>query len=258
MNIKKKIHTLMNLDFKWAFRFYKKRLLMSIRFFFANNRIVSINIDGTNIKLVSSDAYHYSVAKDMSEGNYYEMSLLREWVEHTKKASVIFDFGAYNGLYGLLAAKANPNAKVYLFEIDPIAIKHIEENIRENALENIHLVPKAISSEDGEASFFVGATGGRLRKDGGLIVKTVSYKTLINEFGAPDLIKMDIEGGEASVIPSMKEHLGGKPKIFFELHSFVLDKKEEELVMSSLKDIGYTFSLRPDASLPGVLHYILV
>lgn len=50
----------------------------------------------------------------------YEYETIKIWIELVKKSEVIFDIGAYTGLYSLIAALINNKARVFAFE--PIEI----------------------------------------------------------------------------------------------------------------------------------------
>jgi hypothetical protein len=47
------------------------------------------------------------------------------WKEKAKQSSVIYDIGGFNGVFGLLAAKVNPQARVVIFGADAISARHI-------------------------------------------------------------------------------------------------------------------------------------
>lgn len=66
-------------------------------------------------------------------------------------------------------------------------------------------------------------------------VNTITMDTLVDRFGNPDLIKIDVEGGEWSVFKGMTRHYGGK--IAFEWTLETLTDHEDQL--DYLFELGY-------------------
>ena len=64
---------------------------------------------------------------------------------------------------------------------------------------------------------------------------TITIDTLVKLYGQPDLIKIDVEGGEWSVLRGMTKKYG---KVAFEWTFETMDQHQEQL--SYLKDLGYT------------------
>lgn len=55
-------------------------------------------------------------------------------------APVVFDLCAGSGCIGISVAKLCPNAKVFLFEKSPMALRYCQENIQRNHAQNVELV----------------------------------------------------------------------------------------------------------------------
>ena len=66
-------------------------------------------------------------------------------------------------------------------------------------------------------------------------VNTCTMDWLVEQYGKPDLIKIDVEGAEWSVFRGMTQNYG---KLAFEWTQETLDQHEEQLLY--LKSIGYT------------------
>lgn len=131
----------------------------------------------------------------MSEGSWDELQLLPAWIEKAKQSSLIFDVGGFNGIYGILAAKANPNAKVVIFEPDPTNIEHIISNLALNSVD-AYVVEAAVSDHDGTIKFSAdGSTGSRITS-WGVETRCVTLAS----FGSPELLKIDIEGHELEAL----------------------------------------------------------
>ena len=75
------------------------------------------------------------------------------WTTLCENASVILDIGANTGLYGALAKKFNPSAKVFCFEPAVETFERLKQTVSLNELE-ISCVPLALSNHNGTAEFF--------------------------------------------------------------------------------------------------------
>ena len=148
------------------------------------------------------------------------------------------DIGAFIGptvLYGAHFAK-----KVYAIEPDPIAFKELKKNVSLNPelKEKIELHEKCINSHSGKVRF------GNMLKGGdsisslqfadskiSWIVDGITFDEFIKENKIRDcnFIKVDIEGGEAIVLPSMKNYLKrNKPVLHLSMHPpFFKNAKED-------------------------------
>jgi FkbM family methyltransferase len=194
-----------------------------------------ISIDDTTIKLFFLTRQHYHFAKAEHDGEM-EHDLLRKWL--SLKGSVIYDIGGYNGIYGLLAAKAHPDAQVTIFEPDRTNARHVEINIRKNNLKNCTCVRAAVTDHDGFVSF---SQGGRTKEhivENGYQVTAYSLTSLPKA----DLIKLDVEGAEGRVL----SRLAYLATILLELHddAFLLRYGDtQESVLRIIEEKGLTASL---------------
>jgi len=143
------------------------------------------------------------------------------------------DIGAWIGstvLYGSQMAK-----KCYAFEPDPIAFKILENNILANPnITNIKSYSKAIADHTGKIQIGSNTNMGDsmssiLFNKNALCVDCVSLNTFFKDEDIQDcnFIKMDIEGGEFSVLPASKDFLQQiKPTLYLSLHTpWFSDKK---------------------------------
>ena len=242
--ITKKFHTLLHLDWNWAIRFYKKRF--SHRWHYNKSIILrrkywNVRVSDLNLKFGFFAPYHHSVALGYSMGGY-EPALLK-WREEAPKHKLIYDIGGYAGLYGLVAAKANPSARVVIFEPDPINAKHCELNIALNELRNCSVNRSAVGETVGTIRFEAnGTTGARIGKGNEVPI------TKIDAEESPDLMKVDVEGAESAVFRGARETLKRHPVIFLEVHEWLQDK---DAMWNQLRDEGYS-SVMADGD-----HYLL-
>lgn len=146
-----------------------------------------------------------------------------------RRGSVVLDIGANIGAFALYASAAGAK-RVYAFEPSQEAFDVLCENVRINNLDAI-IVPvnKAVSDVDGQRVRFparsspynrLGLTA-EAALDECLEVGTVTVSTFMrdNGIGHVDLMKMDCEGAEFAVLPSMgRRELAAIDEIRMECH----------------------------------------
>lgn len=157
----------------------------------------------------------------------------------------VFDIGAHVGFYTLLMSRAvGDSGKVFAFEPCPANITDCLAHVRMNHLGNVVVVPAAVGSTPGLASFAAGessTTGKLARVDTDVRVACFTLDELLatGRFLVPDVIKVDVEGAESQVLEGaqtlLRQHA---PTWFVALHS--LDQKHACLRL--LADAGYTVS----------------
>jgi FkbM family methyltransferase len=164
----------------------------------------------------------------------YEMELMAGIADLVAPDSIAYDLGANIGYISLMLARCvGEQGRVYAFEALPSNQERLEQNIQLNKLEEgVIVVPAAVSDRSSVLSFMVAASGGMGKVAGSAGRHTVEYAETIEVNGialddfvylegkpAPDVIKIDIEGGEVLALPGMRRILKEKrPVIFLELH----------------------------------------
>jgi FkbM family methyltransferase len=128
--------------------------------------------------------------------------------ERVQPGDVVFDVGARFGAYSLLASRlVGPSGKVYAFEPDPVARRLLARNVAENQASNVTIVPHAVTARPGSAWLRSPKLGGGstvVSDEGGTLeVEAVSLVSFCDQHSlSPAVIKVDVEGGEASVLTS--------------------------------------------------------
>jgi FkbM family methyltransferase len=141
-------------------------------------------------------------------------ALFTRVVTDLPKESIFFDIGANIGKYTWLAASLRSDLIIHSFEPDLSNFELLQKTKLGCSNKNIHLHCMAISDADGSAAFAVdhvtGATG-TLETDENFTarhyrsksekveVKVSRLSTVVDHFGSPWLIKIDVEGHETSV-----------------------------------------------------------
>ena len=125
-----------------------------------------------------------------------------------KKKPVIFDCGANIGMTTLFFKWLYPKSEIHAFEPDKVTFKLLKHNVAQNKLENVYLYNVALSDKKRKVSLYIdkqqpGSTKmsikfERMPKDK-IFVEACPLSVFIQGKDV-DLLKMDIEGAEMSVV----------------------------------------------------------
>lgn len=170
----------------------------------------------------------------------YEQEKTNIITGNTSEGDVVYDVGAHVGYYSMMMAKyAGPKGRVYSFEPRPLNNGFLRKHIAANHLENINVMDKAVSDVVGELRFNAntGTGTGHLSDTGNIVVNSTTIDTLVGEgMPVPNLIKIDVEGGEIGVLKGAVNTIEkNKPKIIFATHGDELHK----FCVGFLEDRGY-------------------
>jgi FkbM family methyltransferase len=151
----------------------------------------------------------------------------------------IFDCGGHIGMFSLLARSRYPLAQLMIFEPNPNNMEWIRRQVQLNAL-NIEAVQAAVSVREGEALFQdrFSSTGhlfdepttsvseGQEWKSqklgtpmGRYAVRVIDLAALLSQ-RRPErlLLKLDVEGEETHIIPTLFDVFPRETAVFFETH----------------------------------------
>lgn len=187
----------------------------------------------------------------------YEIQKQTEVANHLKPGDVFYDVGANVGFYTLLASKAvGKQGQVYAFEPFPRNIPYIQQHVTLNKLQNVTVYEMAIADHDGLTHFQQGDnnshTTGKVSDNGTLAVKVAALDSLVFKEGLrpPNIIKIDVEGGEYDVLRGAERLLTEKsPIIFLATHGSQIHQQCVEL----LTKINYKIETFPSADGGGEL-----
>ncbi|MBK9734234.1 MAG: FkbM family methyltransferase [Saprospiraceae bacterium] len=173
-----------------------------------------------------------------------------------KKSNTFFDVGANIGYYSVLAKKCNPDIKVYSFEPSNGPFHFLEQNIKINHLNNIHLYKKAVGNQICTIDFYEdinpkfkylehhvsgsGNTANTWENDQvnkySVACVTIDGFVEENKIESLDLIKVDTEATEDKVlIGALGAIQKYKPIIICE----VLPNKIENEILSIVTSMNY-------------------
>jgi FkbM family methyltransferase len=169
--------------------------------------------------------------------NLSENAQIKQAMKFLKKDAVCFDVGANVGMYSLLFAKYS--RFVYAFEPLPRNISYLKRTLQINNVENVCIVSMAMACATGVMHFQEGNCNseGKLCEDGKLTVNTISCDDFVSNHEAPNLVKIDVEGAELSVLQGAKNTLlEHTPNILLSTHS----QKLKNDCLDLLRSMDYT------------------
>jgi FkbM family methyltransferase len=228
------------------------------------------NIEDLNFKvIVEKDLDPGSGARYVSINNRTTLLLPSYWEamqvaghEHSiysgiekviKPGQVAYDIGASLGYYAIpMSRRVGRRGQVICFEANPVNVYFLRTNLILNGIDNAKVFPLAISDFNGtmkfsinygnlsvgllEASYlYSGKAGHQIQ------VQCEKLDDILIEFvpPPPNLIKMDIEGGEAAALVGMEQTLKNfKPIIILEVHGLVMARS----CFDFLDHLGYSYT----------------
>lgn len=187
----------------------------------------------------------------------YEPDMSRLFFELAREARVVLDIGAFVGYYALLAAHANPSARILAFEPNPAVFERLVRNVRLNGAENVESLAIAVSDSAGSVDLYRPSTAipsssslsvEMMSKEFGADlhptrVTTAALDDVMSERGIArvDLMKLDTETTEPAILRGARRTLQrDRPTIVCE----VLDGwGVESQLEAELRPLGYQYFL---------------
>lgn len=165
---------------------------------------------------------------------------------------VLWDVGANIGLYGWLFLCALPAGRAVLFEPDPDNLALLRRTVEGAGLDRVEIVPAAAGSVPGEARFRrdldTGHTGAVAPNDWAangettIGVAMITLDAMLESHLPPDIVKIDVEGGEEGVFRGAEHLLSTvRPVILFESFG-----GEAGTPCALLRDAGYLLANAED------------
>lgn len=165
------------------------------------------------------------------------------YVDLPTNTPVIIDAGAHIGLATLYFHSLYPRAQITCIEPNPQNVELLKQNLTVNLIENVTIIPKALSGDTGTTTLFANpkwSVYSSLKKGGwtgeepgyGVVVETTTLSSLINSH--VDLLKMDIEGSETEVLREAQNKLKFVDHLILEFHK--TQGQSEELVLKILRN----------------------
>lgn len=190
---------------------------------------------------------------DPDHVSFWQKVNRNSWEPHTftildkliSPSSTYCDIGAWIGPTVLYAA--NSCKRVFCLEPDRTAYMYLLQNIKLNKFDNIMPFHFALAAEE-KISRMASPRGKQgdsmtslLTPDraNSMEVLCITWSTWVNLLGNPviDCMKMDIEGGEFTLLPSMAGYLQeNRPGLYLSLHPHLLNKSKRLEAMRQVVD----------------------
>ncbi|HUF28288.1 MAG TPA: FkbM family methyltransferase [Gemmatimonadaceae bacterium] len=151
-----------------------------------------------------------------------ELTRMRVLDALIRPGDTVWDLGAHQGFVTLLASRrVGPSGTVYAFEPAHENRAVLRRHVRWNRLVNVHVLPFALGSFDGDATFGGGATSRMHALGQG--DETVAVRTVSSLVGSglpsPNFVKIDVEGAEAEVLAGAMSVLRSDTRLMIAMHS---------------------------------------
>jgi FkbM family methyltransferase len=229
----------------------------------------TVTIYGRTFVISGGDGDDYF--RHLPDGGDVTDSVMAAIRPHVKPDAVCLDVGANIGLYSLGLSSLAPDGRVYAFEPSPATFAHLESNLERNRATNVVAANLAVSDTTGTVTFhdFSFFSAGSFSSDDGSLLSSESYgsesfqaaATTVDQFVADqdldrvDLVKIDVEGAELSVLEGAQKTLATHhPTTVLEFNTFGFTIHQSVLPQVALARITqlfpYVFVLdRTDGSL---------
>jgi FkbM family methyltransferase len=188
---------------------------------------------------------------------FHEQAETSLFLHALRPGFTVVDAGANWGYYVLLASRRiGPTGKVYAFEPDPRNAAALRFNVSLHRENNIVVEEKAIAAQNGlipfsaatdkpgdeiRASSVIASNAGNVLQVPGVAIDDYCNRSGI---ATVDLLKMDIEGGEADAVDGMREgiRIGRYRHVLLELHPEPLRQtsKSPEQILDAFLAHGYS------------------
>lgn len=172
-----------------------------------------------------------------------------------KEGFYFVDIGANIGLLSIQAAeKIGASGKVLCFEPNPFVYRQLEELVRLNGKGNIHCFPFALGDQQQWLSLHMNDLDSILMTRSSFVIDDTHQKVKATEVlvlpldnvypknSRLDLLKIDVEGAEISVLNGAKETIElYKPVVCLEVHGIYFDDPQEFIstIFSFFETAGY-------------------
>lgn len=205
---------------------------------------ITINLFGKAMQLrcFAAGAMYQSLKRGLAWEGHLGGQLFPNLKDHT----VFFDLGANVGYYSILASARLTAGKVVAVEPNPEILPVLRGNVALNRADNIVVEPVALGARRGTVNVTFDATepGASHISETGASVQMVTLDDLTARHGAPDYIKIDVEGFEGDIIHGgMRTFETTSTYAFMEFSPSAFERSQHPLdeMLLWLASIGYQF-----------------
>lgn len=169
--------------------------------------------------------YWYSCLTD----GIHEKDTTLAFIDSIEEEDRFIDIGSHVGFFSVIARRFTD--EVYAVEMNPTIIEDIT-----NQDPSIQVICAALSA-DAEGIISFGSLGGpersSIKMESEISVATTKVEELIKKTGKPDIVKMDVEGAEKEILPSLLEN-SPPDKLILELHHSKMSDSQTEKIVNRL------------------------
>ena len=159
------------------------------------------------------------------------------------RETVIFDCGANIGTSVVYFRQQHPTARIVAFEADPVIGQILTENLRQNHIEGVKVIQKAVWTDENGISL------GGTEADGGSVFSTeaarpvpsVRLRDWLLREPRIDMLKMDIEGAELAVLADCADALTNVRAMFVEFHAYIGHRQGLADLLTVLENSGFRY-----------------
>jgi FkbM family methyltransferase len=184
---------------------------------------------------------------DLSKEKYFWLGTFEPWVQnaiaaHLRAGMRAWDVGGFIGYHTVMMCRESPS-QVVVLEPDPENRRRLEVNLSLNQVSGVVVLPLAAGPRKATGVLerqkgFPAMT--RVTSDGAEPdCSVVPLDELLDTYGRPDLIKVDVEGAEAEVLEGARRVIEqARPVWIIEIHG-----RQETHVATRLRRSGYHVQL---------------
>jgi FkbM family methyltransferase len=171
-----------------------------------------------------------SLGYDFRDDFDSEKDILLEFINDLEENDIVYDIGANVGIYSAFAGNVLTDGEIIAFEPHPVAVPVLYRNLSANS-ECFEIIQLGVSNRSGFGKMQItGSTGADTNSDSGVNVPLEKiYKVVKNDrFKKPDVVKIDVEGGEKEVLSGFGDFISELELLYVEVHHEKMDQFESE------------------------------
>lgn len=246
-------------DQKWRrkkYRFFFDYCKYTVKYI-VSWKIFCIPLHFEQIQSFKLKIFHYSILLSLFE----DMFLNDEYYIKLRRNPTIVDLGSEIGLSVTYFKSIYPDARILAFEPDPASFVLLRQNIEVNRLKNVKAYNYALSDKVGVLPFYVDKqVEGSLtmslyptRQQRKINVNVKRLSSLLTR--RIDLLKMDIEGAELSVLKDLvkSRKISLISHMIIEYHHHIVNRKNNlSAVLHILEKEGFGYQIQARVNTPFV------
>ena len=259
-------------------REYKKDIKLQEVELQSKGKYCEVPIKDYKIILDRSDLHDFRMLLQLQKGEVYEPEVTEFIRKELKPGNTFMDLGANIGYYTILASQlVGPTGKVLSFEPNQKTFSRLLRNIRIQNIKNVDCFNFALSDYDGVSNLYLDKeadNGGgsiqnkRMKNVYSTVIVKKTDGVLKNIGKVIDIIKMDVEGSEISILKNMDSYIRENKglKIIMEWYSYYrsfddysyLDKNFNILLLLWESNAVQKYEIRKYYEIPGLSNLLLV